>query len=178
MAHNEKTLSQELVFDGRIFKVVRKTVELENGDKAFREVVIHTGGAAILPIDRDNNLWLIRQFRSPFEQEILEIPAGKIEIGEKPFEAAKRELGEETGCTAKDYFDIGDFWPTVGYCGEKIYLFIATGITPGEQHLDKNEFVSVVKVPFSEALAMVLDGRIKDGKTIIAIFKAKEILGL
>ena len=178
MAHIEKTLSQELVFDGRIFKVVRKTVELENGDSAFREVVLHTGGAAILPIDRENNLWLIRQFRSPFEQEILEIPAGKIEKGENPFEAARRELGEETGCTAKNYFDIGDFWPTVGYCGEKIYLYLATGITPGEQHLDKGEFVSVVKIPFAEALSMVMDGRIKDGKTIIAIFKAKEILGL
>ena len=178
MAHREKTISKELVFDGRIFKVERKTVELENGKTAFREVVVHTGGAAILPMDDNNDLYLIRQFRSPFEQEILEIPRGKIEEGEDPFEAAKRELKEETGCTAKNYFDLGDFWPTVGYCGEKIYIYLAQGLTEGEQHLDRDEFVSVVRIPFSEACRMVMDGRIKDGKTIVALFKTKELLGL
>ena len=109
---------------------------------------------------------------------MLEIPAGKLEKGENPFEAAKRELSEETGFTAKNYFNLGEMWPTVGYCGEKIYIYLATDLTKGETHPDDDEFVTTVKMPFAQAYNMCMDGTIKDGKTIIALLKAKELLGL
>ena len=105
------------------------------------------------------------------------MPAGKLEKGEDPFEAAKRELSEETGFTAKNYFNLGEMWPTVGYCGEKIYIYMATGLTMGETHPDEDEFVTTVKLPFETAYNMCMDGTIKDGKTLIAILKAKELLG-
>ena len=177
MAHTEKTISEETIFSGRIFTVKRKQVELENGHTREREVVMHNGGAAVLPVDDDGNIYLIRQFRSPFEQEVLEIPAGKLEKGEDPFEAAKRELSEETGFTAKHYFDLGQVWPTVGFCSEILYIWMATGLTRGETHFDEDEFVTTVKLPLDDAWNMCMDGTIKDSKTLVAIMKAKEILG-
>ena len=178
MAHIEKTISEETIFTGKVFTVKTKQVILENGKEQQREVVLHNGGASVLPVDDEGNVYLIRQFRSPFEQEVLEIPAGKLEKGEDPFEAAKRELSEETGFTAKHYFDLGDMWPTVGFCSEKIYIYIATGLTKGETHFDEDEFVSTVKMPFSQAFRMAMDGTIKDGKTLVALLKAKQLLGL
>ena len=178
MAHTEKIISEETIFAGKVFTVKTRQVELENGKIQGREVVIHNGGAAILPIDRDKNVYLIRQYRIAFEEEVLEIPAGKLEKGENPFEAAKRELSEETGFTAKNYFNLGEMWPTVGYCGEKIYIYLATDLTKGETHPDDDEFVTTVKMPFAQAYNMCMDGTIKDGKTIIALLKAKELLGL
>lgn len=178
MVHTEKTISENTVYKGRVFTVKTKQVILENGKEQQREVVLHNGGAAVLPVDNDGNVYLIRQFRSPFEQEVLEIPAGKLEKDEDPMEAAKRELSEETGFGAKHYFDLGDMWPTVGFCSEKIYIYIATGLTKGETHFDEDEFVTTVKMPFAEAYNMCMGGTIKDGKTIVAILKAKQLLGL
>ncbi len=178
MAHTEKTISEETIFTGKVFTVKTKQVILENGKEQRREVVLHNGGASILPIDEEGNVYLIRQYRIAFDEEVLEIPAGKLEKGEDPFEAAKRELQEETGFTAKHYFDLGEMWPTVGYCGEKIYVYIATGLTKGETNPDEDEFVTTVKMPFGEAYNMCMDGRIKDGKTLVALLKAKQILGL
>ena len=177
MAHFEKTISEETIFKGRIFTVKQKQVILENGKQQTREVVEHNGGASVLPIDADGNIYLIKQFRIAFESETLEIPAGKLEKGEDPFEAAKRELKEETGFTAKHYISLGETWPTVGYCGEKIYIYIATGLESGETHPDEDEFVSTYKYSFKEAYEMCMDGTIKDGKTLVAILKAKELLG-
>ena len=133
--------------------------------------------AAASTVDDEGNVYLIRQYRIAFEEEVLEMPAGKLEKGEDPFEAAKRELSEETGFTAKHYFNLGEMWPTVGYCGEKIYLYLATGLTAGETHPDDDEFVTTVKMPFEQAYNMCMDGTIKDGKTLIALLKAKELLG-
>lgn len=177
MAHTEKTISEETIFSGKVFTVKTKQVILENGKQQQREVVLHNGGASILPVDDEGNVYLIRQYRIAFDAEVLEIPAGKLEKGEDPFEAAKRELSEETGFTAKHYFNLGEMWPTVGYCGEKIYIYLATGLTKGETHPDDDEFVTTVKMPFEQAWNMCMDGTIKDGKTIVALLKAKEILG-
>ena len=177
MAHTEKTISEETIFSGKVFTVKTKQVILENGKQQQREVVLHNGGAAILPVDDEGNVYLIRQYRIAFDAEVLEIPAGKLEKGEDPFEAAKRELSEETGFTAKHYFNLGEMWPTVGYCGEKIYIYLATGLTKGKIHPDDDEFVTTVKMPFEQAWNMCMDGTIKDGKTIVALLKAKEILG-
>lgn len=177
MEHFEETLSEKTIFEGRIFTVKKKQVLLENGKQQDREIILHNGGAGILPIDEEGNVYLIKQFRSPFESEVLEIPAGKLERGEDPLKAAKRELSEETGFTARHYISLGEMWPTVGYCGEKIYIYLATGLKKGKTHFDDDEFVTTIKYDFDTVYNMCMDGTIKDGKTLVAILKAKEILG-
>lgn len=177
MAHIEKNISEQTIFSGKIFSVKQRKVILENGAEQNRELVIHGGGAAVLPIDDDNNVYLIRQFRAPFEQEVLEIPAGKLEKGEDPLPAAKRELSEETGFSAKHYFDLGQMWPTVGFCSEIIHIYMATGLCAGETHPDEDEFVTLEKIPFQQAYNMCIDGTIKDGKTLVAILKAAALMG-
>ena len=178
MAHTEKTLKEETIFEGRIFTVKKREVELENGNLRQREVVLHNGGAAVLPVDDKGYIYLIRQFRSPFGQEVLEIPAGKLEKGEDPFEAAKRELSEETGFTAKNYTNLGEVWPTVGFCSEILYIWMATELEKGDTHFDEDEFVTLVKMPLKDAWKLCMNGTIKDSKTVVAIMKAKEILGI
>lgn len=171
MAHLETMLSQEEIFKGRVVRVTRDTVRLENGGESMREVVHHNGGAAVAALTDDGQIVLVRQYRYALGCELVEIPAGKLEPQEDPFEAAKRELGEETGYTAQDYRDLGYIIPTCGYCTEKIYLYAAKGLTMQAQHLDEDEFVSVFTLPLEEAVARVLRGEITDSKTALAILK-------
>ena len=117
----------------------------------------------------------VRQYRYALGQELWELPAGKLEPGEEPFEAAKRELAEECGLTADRFVDLQPFYPTVGYCSEVIYTWLATGLHPVPMHLDEGEFLTPEKVPFAEALAMVLDGRIRDGKTVAGLLKVQAL---
>ena len=170
-AHFEKMLTSEVLFEGRVVTLTKDTALLENGKTATREVVHHHGGACIVPYFEDGTICMVRQFRYAMQQELWELPAGKLEKGEDPFEAAKRELAEECGLVAEHYTDLGEFYPTVGYCSEIIYTWMATGLTPCAMHLDEDEFLTPEKLPFAEAVAMVLDGRIKDGKTVAAILK-------
>lgn len=176
MAHFEKTIKEETLYSGKVFSVKLREVLLENNTSATRELIYHNGGAAVLPIDEEGNVYLIKQYRAPFQQEILEIPAGKLEPREDPFLAAQRELKEETGFTAKNYQSLGQFYPTVGFCNEILYLYLASGLSQGKQNLDEDEFVTVEKLPFQTAYDMCLTGQIKDGKTLVAILKAKEII--
>lgn len=171
MSHYEKQLDRQEIFEGRVFHVVKDKVELENGHTSYREVVYHHGGACIAALTDEDEIYMVRQFRYAFMEELWELPAGKLELNEDPFEAAKRELSEECGLSADHYTDLGVFYPTVGYCSEKIYTWAATGLHDGEMHLDPGEFLTPVKVPFQKALDMVLSGEIKDGKTINAILK-------
>ena len=170
-AHFEKTLTSEVLFEGRVVTLTKDTALLENGKTATREVVHHHGGACIVPYFEDGTICMVRQFRYAMQQELWELPAGKLEKGEEPFEAAKRELAEECGLVAQHYTDLGEFYPTVGYCSEVIYTWLARGLAPCPMHLDEDEFLTPEKVPFDQAVAMVLDGRIKDGKTVAAILK-------
>ncbi len=174
--HYEKTIKEEVIFTGKVFTVKILDNEIENGKIGKREIVYHNGGAGVLAIDDYNMVYLIKQFRSPFNEELIEIPAGKLEIGEDPFKAAKRELLEETGLVASEYINLGTVYPTVGFCSEIIYIYLARGIEIKEQKLDEDEFVTLFKVSFDEAVKMCYDGRIKDSKTLVAILKAKEIL--
>ena len=174
-AHFEKTLTSEVLFEGRVVTLTKDTALLENGKTATREVVHHHGGACILPVDADGNITLVRQFRYAFGEEIWELPAGKLEAGEDPFEAAKRELSEECGLTADNFIDLGVVYATVGYDSEKIYLWAATGLHSTAQHLDAGEFLDVVKMPFDEALGLVMDGTIKDSKTQVALLKYAQL---
>ncbi len=174
----EKTISTTTVFDGKIIKVKRDDVLLPNGNKAFREVVEHNGGVCIAPLTKDNKLVFVRQFRYPYKEVILELPAGKLEKGEDPKSAGLRELSEETGYTAKEIKDLGILYPTPGYCGEKIYIFFAPSLEKGEQHLDTDEFLALEEIPLDKALEMVMSGEIRDAKTQVAVLKIARILGI
>ena len=174
--HYEKTLSSKVVFEGRVITLTQDVALLENGETAVREVVHHHGGACILPYFEDGTLCMVRQFRYAMQQELWELPAGKLEKGEDPFKAAQRELEEECGLTADRYTSLGQFYPTVGYDTEIIYMWVATGLHKTQMHLDADEFLTPDRVPLQKAYEMVMSGEIKDGKTIAGILKLKALL--
>ena len=175
MAHTETMLESREIFNGRVIRVTVDKVQLEDGTTSTREIVHHHGGACILPYFADGTICMVRQFRYAMQQELWELPAGKLEKGEDPFEAAKRELEEECGLTADNFIDLGVVYATVGYDSEKIYLWAATGLHSTAQHLDAGEFLDVVKMPFDEALGLVMDGTIKDSKTQVALLKYAQL---
>lgn len=172
MELTEKQLASEQIYDGKIVKLYRDRVELPNGKKTFREVVRHPGGVIILPIDNEGNVRMVRQFRYPYDRAILEIPAGKLEYGEEPFSAARRELSEEIGAAAGHWVELGKLLPTPGFCDEVQHLYLARDLTFGETHPDEDEFLEQVKLPFAEAYAMAVDGRLQDSKTVVALLRA------
>ncbi|MDE6839450.1 MAG: NUDIX hydrolase [Oscillospiraceae bacterium] len=176
MELNEKTLASERVFDGRLLKVYRDQVELTNGGTSVREFVHHPGGAAVVALDGEGNVYLERQFRYPYHKVVTEIPAGKLEPGEDPFDAIRRELEEEIGAAAGRWDPLGYIMPSVGYTDEMLYLYLARELTFGERHLDQDEFLEPFKLPFAEALAMAADGRINDAKTLAALFRADRLM--
>lgn len=173
MAHFEKQLSSKTIFEGRVISVTLDSVELENGNTSTREVVHHHGGAGVAALNDKGEIYLVRQYRYALDRELIEIPAGKLEKGEDPFETAKRELGEEAGLAAAEYRDLGYVIPTCGYCSEIIYPYAAKGLSPVRQHLDPDEFLSVFTLPLDEAAGLVLSGEITDSKTVAAILKLK-----
>ena len=177
MPHTEAMLESKEIFNGRVIRVTLDKVQLEDGTTSTREVVHHHGGACVLPVDDDGNVTMVRQFRYALGEELWELPAGKLEAGEDPFEAAKRELSEECGMTADTYTELGVVYPTVGYDSERIYLWAAEGLHTVGQHLDAGEFLDVVKMPFAQALGLVMDGTIKDSKTQIALLKYAQLRG-
>lgn len=167
----EKTLEQEYKYEGRILNLRVDKAELPNGETCVREVVEHHGGVTVAALTNEGELLFVRQFRYPYGEVVLELPAGKLEKDEDPFRAGIRELREETGAVAEKYVDLGKFYPSPGYCGEIIHLYGATGITFKEQSLDEDEFLSVEKIPLSTAVEMVLNNEIPDGKTQAAVLK-------
>ena len=169
--HKEKTVKEQTIYDGKILKLNRDEVLLENGEKAIREVIHHSGGAGVLAIDNDENLYLVKQFRYPYHEEMLEIPAGKLAPGEDPLTCAKRELEEETGMTADKWESLGEYRPTPGYTDEKLYIFLATKLKNGSQRLDEDEFLDVIKCDLFHAVKLIERGEITDAKTVIAIYK-------
>lgn len=174
----EKTLSSEKIFDGRIIHVRRDAIRLPDGGEATREVVDHPGGVCILALDGENRALLVSQYRYPYGKVLREVPAGKLEYGEDPTEAAIRELKEETGATAGDFRPLGELYPSPGYCGEIIRMYLARDLTFGETHLDKDEFLNLERIPFGELVEQVLSGEIKDAKTIAVVLKGKLLLHL
>lgn len=167
----EKTLEQEYKYNGRIINLRVDKAELPNGETCTREVVEHNGGVTVAALTDDGELLFVKQFRYPYGEVVLELPAGKLEKGEDPFRAGIRELKEETGAVASKYIDLGKFYPTPGYCGETIYLYGATGITFENPDPDDDEFLEAVKIPLSTAVEMVLNNEIPDGKTQAAVLK-------
>lgn len=167
----EKTLEKNYKYKGRIINLRVDKAQLPNGKECTREVVEHYGGVTVAAINEKNEVYFVNQFRYPYQEVLLETPAGKLEKDEDPFEAGKRELEEEAGVRAEDYYDLGLFYPTPGYCGEIIYLYAARNLTLTNQNLDEDEFLNVVKIPLEKAVQMVLNNEIKDGKTQAVILK-------
>ncbi len=176
MDFSEKTRSSETVFEGRVFTAKRDTALLPNGRLASREVVVHNGGVCIAAVDDERNIYLVDQFRYPFMKTLTELPAGKLEKGENPDLTAARELKEETGFSAKSLVRVAESYPSPGYCSEILYLYLATGLTAGEQKLDEDEFLSCYKLPLSEAVRRVMSGEISDGKTQSLVLLADRLL--
>lgn len=175
----ERKLSREDIFHGRIVTVHVDTVSLPNGGTSTREVVDHPGGVAVLPLDGENNVLAVRQYRYPFGRTLLEIPAGKLDYpGEDPYEAGLRELKEETGAVPGVYKSLGRILPSPGCYGETLHLYLAQDLKMEEQHLDPDEFLNVERIPFGEMVRRCLEGEIEDAKTVASVLKAKILLGL
>lgn len=172
----EKKLCSRQIFDGKVVKLYVDTVELPNGKEAIREIVRHPGAVCVVPVTDDNQVVMVRQFRYPFNEVLLEIPAGKLEKGEDPLDAVKRELEEESGAVAGNIQHIGELYTTVAIFDEKIQIYLATDLTFKDSHPDEDEFVEVTKIPLDTLVNMVMNGEIKDAKTQIAILKADRIL--
>ncbi len=172
----EKTLKKNYVFHGKIISVRQDEALLPNGKTAIREVVEHNGGVCIAPLTADRELIFVRQFRYPYSQVVLELPAGKLEKGEDAYEAGVRELEEETGYASDDFVDCGVFLPSPGYCGEVIHLYAACNLKQTEMNLDEDEFLETEKIPLDKAVEMVMDNRIVDGKSQVLILKTANLV--
>ncbi|MBR2132775.1 MAG: NUDIX hydrolase [Oscillospiraceae bacterium] len=176
MELKEKKLSGETVFDGKIMHVRCDTVLLPDGTLASREVVDHPGGVGVLALDNEKNVLVVSQYRYPYGRVLREIPAGKLEYGEDPEAAARRELREETGAVAGRFEWLGELYPTPGYCDEIVRMYLARDLTFGETDLDEGEFLNLERVPFDTLVEQVLHGEIRDAKTVAAVLKAKILL--
>ena len=172
----EKRVSGELKYKGVIVNVTLDKAELCDGTIVNREVVHHPGGVTVLPLDDEGYCYLVKQYRYPVGDVVLETPAGKLDHGEEHMVCAVRELSEETGFAADRYVDLGCFFTSPGYSDEIIHIYLATGLHPGESHPDEGEFLNVEKMKFSELLDMVMEGKIVDAKTVIAVLRTKQYL--
>ena len=173
----ETTVKSKRVFDGLILHIDHITNRLPNGKLAPREIARHVGASAVVPVDGDGNVWLVRQFRAPVGRVLMEIPAGKLDFkGEDRLEAAKRELREETGLTARSWTHLTDIVTTPGFSDERISLFLARDLEAGQNHPDEDEFLNVVKVPLDELVAMIARGEVPDSKTICAVMLAEKVV--
>ena len=173
----EKQLKAEYLFKGKIINVRLDDALLPDGKTAKREIVEHPGGVAVAALTDQNEVLFVRQFRYPYFETILEIPAGKRNSpDEEPLLCGIRELKEETGAEAEKFTFLGELYPTPGYCGEIIYMYAATNLTFGEAKLDDDEFLEVEKIPLERAVQMVMNDELKDAKTQAAILKLKYLL--
>ena len=175
----ERMESSQTIFEGHIVKLTVDQVRLPDGNPAQREVVYHPGGVAVLALDGEDRVYLVRQYRYPIRQLLLELPAGKLDHGqEDPIEGARRELAEETGLEAGEWTYLGHILASPGFCTENLHMYLARELTRKEQHLDEDEFLDVVTMPFGELVGQVMDGTITDAKTVAATLKVKVLLGL
>ncbi len=176
MRLDEKMISSEEIFNGVAVHLVKDEILLPNGNKGIREVVRHPGAVCVIPVTDEGEVIFVNQFRYAIGRVTIEVPAGKLEKGEDPTEAALRELSEETGITAGKIESLGAIYTSPAIIDEIIYMYIATDLKQGEQHLDEDEFVNVVKMPLSEAVDMVMHGKIMDAKTEAIVLKAEKYL--
>ncbi|MDR1773557.1 MAG: NUDIX hydrolase [Clostridioides sp.] len=176
MVLEERTIKSDKIYTGKILTLRVDTVEIDGQGYSKREIVEHGGAVGILAITDDKKVVLVKQYRKAVEKPLIEIPAGKLEIGENPKECALRELKEETGYDAENIKLIHKFYSSAGFSNEQLFLYLATGLTEGETNLDDDEFIDVSLVDLEEAYDMVLNNNIEDSKTTIAILMAKNCL--
>lgn len=170
-----KKISGSTIYEGRVITVQRDEVLLDNGQRTIREVVRHHMASAVVGLDDEGNIVLVEQFRYPIASKLIELPAGLVDEGESPEEAAIREFREETGFSASKWIDLGSFYPAVGCHDEKIYLYFASGLSKQEkQELDKDEDLNVLKIPADKVIDMITTGEIKDSKTIVGMLLAEK----
>lgn len=169
---SETTIETNIIYDGKIIKVLKDDVELSNGKKSIREVVQHSGGVVILAL-KDTKVLMVEQYRYPLKKAILELPAGKLEKGENPDEAAKRELEEETGYKAKTWKSLGFIYTSPGFSDEKLYLYKATDLEFVGESPDDGEILQCNEFLLNDVLKMVEIGEINDAKTICAIMRSE-----
>ncbi len=173
----EKKCASKLIFDGRILHVYDDTVLLPNGQTASRELIRHVGAVCVIPVFENGDVLMERQYRYPVGQTVLEIPAGKLNSrDEDHLEAAKRELKEETGCTAKTWESLGVFYPACAYSDEAIEMFLARELSFSAPEPDEDEFLTVERLPLRELSERVMRGEIPDAKTQLAVLKAERYL--
>jgi len=167
---HENTISSKVIFEGRAVKLRIDTVCMPDGRETTREVVEHADCIAVVPVDNEDNVLMVRQFRQPIDQELLEIPAGGIDPGETPEEATRREMQEETGFIPARLVKLGGFYSAPGYCTEHLHLFLAEDLAPGRLFAEDTEGISLVKVPVKELPGLLASGRIEDAKSIAGLY--------
>ena len=172
MTFKEETIRSELVYEGIVLNLRRDEVMTVSGRPSVREIIEHGGGVALVAVTDEGKIIMERQFRKPLERDVLEIPAGKLEPGEDPLEAAGRELAEETGYRAENIEYLTKYYPSVGYCQEALYMYLCTGLTKGETNPDEDEAIDIYEYDFAELCEMIDRGEIEDGKSIAALFAA------
>lgn len=165
----EETVNTKQIFEGKIIKLKVDDVKLPNGKISTREIVEHPGGVAVIATKDNGKILMVRQFRKPANEVLLEIPAGKLEYGENPEFCAKRELLEETGYKADNVKHLITFYTTPGFSNEKMYLYFAKNLIKNNSKTDEDEFLEVCEYSPEELMKMVLNNEIKDSKTIVAI---------
>jgi ADP-ribose pyrophosphatase len=178
-SHKEQpeVLSSEEVYRGRLIGVARDTVR--EGEKTYvREVVRHPGGAAVVAYFADGTVALVSQYRHPTVRYLLELPAGKLDPGERPEETAAREMEEELGVVAGRLEQLTEFYTTPGFCAEKLWVFLATDLSETARRCEDDEIIEVVRLPYARALEMIASREIEDAKTIIGLLLAARRLGL
>jgi len=172
-----EVLSSEEVYAGRLVRVARDVVR--EGEKTYvREVVAHPGGAAAVPVFEDGTVAFVRQYRHPTRRFVLELPAGKLDPGERPAETAARELEEELGLVAGRVEQLSEFYTTPGFCAERLWVFLATDLRETARRHEEDEIIEVVRLPFARALSMAASGEMDDAKTIIGLLLAARRLGV
>lgn len=171
----EKTLSTRRAYDGKVIHVDYDDIETADGHKGFREVIRHPGGVVIVAETSENKILFVKQYRYPLAHTSIELPAGKLEIGENPDEAAKRELEEEAGYIAKTWISLGYINTTPGICDEKLYLYYAKDLTYTHTHPDEGEILKLYEYTQDEAFSMIKKGEINDSKTLCGLLRAYKI---
>jgi ADP-ribose pyrophosphatase len=172
---NYRILKSEVIFQGKVFNTVLNQIEYDSGNKAVREVAEHPGGAVIVPITSDGKIVMVTQHRFPMNKKLLELPAGKLNPDEDPLVCAVRELVEETGYKSDNVKELGSIYTTPGYSSEKLWIYLAKDLKPGDHNREEGEFgMQVLELSMQEIENKIYNGEIVDGKTICGIYLAKK----